>query len=86
MGMDYSQIIPRGLTIMNEINIIGMTEDLPEDAKFVITPEFLLYQIVSDYGIDTGEWIPKIWEHIYEDFMAGLEKQGIVSKVSEKEG
>ena len=86
MGMDYSQIIPRGLTIMNEINIIGMTEDLPEDAKFVITPEFLLYQIVSDYGIDPGEWIPKIWEHIYEDFMAGLEKQGIVSKVSGKEG
>ena len=85
MGMDYSQIIPRGLTIMNEINIIGMTEDLPEDAKFVITPEYLLYQIISDYGINTGEWVPKIWEHIFEDFMLGLEKQGIVSKVSGKE-
>ena len=86
MGMDYSQIIPRGLTIMNEINIIGMTEDLPEDAKFVITPEYLLYQIISDYGINTGEWVPKIWEHIFEDFMDGLEKQGIISKVGKEEG
>ena len=71
---------------MNEINIIGMTEDFPEDTKFMITPEHLLYLIISDYGIDPGEWVPKIWEHIFEDFMAGLEKQGIVSKVSEKEG
>ncbi len=71
---------------MNEINIIEMMEDFPEDAKFVITPECLLYQIISDYGIDTGEWVPKIWEHIYEDFMDGLEKQGIVSKVSGEEG
>lgn len=71
---------------MNEINIIGMTEDSPENAKFAIAPEYLLYMIISDYGIDPGEWVPKIWEHIFEDFMVGLEKQGIVSKVSEKEG
>ena len=70
---------------MNEINIIEMAEDFPEGAKLVITPEYLLYLIISDYGIDPGEWVPKIWEHIYEDFMAGLEKQGIVSKVSGKE-
>ena len=71
---------------MNEINIIEMTEDFPEGAKFVITPECLLYLIISDYGIDPGEWIPRIWQHIYEDFMDGLEKQGIVSKVSGEEG
>ena len=70
---------------MNEINIIGMTEDRPEDVRFAITPEYLLYMIISDYGIDPGEWVPKIWEHIFEDFMAGLEKQGIVSKVSGEE-
>ena len=86
MGMDYSQNVPGGLTIMNEINIIGMTEDFPDDAKLVITPEYLLYQIISDYGINPGEWVPKIWEHIFEDFMAGLEEHGIVSKVSGEEG
>lgn len=86
MGMDYSQIIPGGLTIMNEINIIEMTEDFPEDAKLAITPEYLLYRIISDYGIDPGDWIPRIWQHIYEDFMDGLEKQGIISKVGKEEG
>ena len=86
MGMDYSQIIPRGLTIMNEINMIEMMEDLPEGAKLVITPEYLLYRIISDYGIDPGEWVPRIWQHIYEDFMDGLEKQGIVSKTNREEG
>lgn len=86
MGVDHSQIIPGGLTIMNEINIIEMTEDSPENAKFVITPEFLLYRIISDYGIDPGDWIPRIWQHIYEDFMDGLEKQGIISKMDREEG
>lgn len=85
MGVDHSQIVSGGLTIMNEINIIEMMENFPEDAKFVITPEYLLYQIISDYGINTGEWVPKIWEHIFEDFMLGLEKQGIIGKVSQKE-
>ena len=71
---------------MNEINIIEMMKDLPEGAKFAITPEYLLYRIISDYGIDPGEWVPKIWQHIYEDFMDGLEKQGIVSKMDREEG
>ena len=71
---------------MSEINITTEDmEDFPEDARFVITPEFLLYQIISEYGIDPGEWIPRIWEHIFEDFMAGLEKQGVVSKVDAEE-
>ena len=71
---------------MNEINIIEMTEDFPEGVKFVITPEFLLYQVISDYGIDPGDWIPRIWQHIYEDFMDGLEKQRIISKMDREEG
>lgn len=71
---------------MNEINIIEMMEDLPEGAKLAITPEYLLYRIISDYGIDPGEWVPRIWQHIYEDFMDGLEKQGIVSKTNREEG
>lgn len=58
---------------MNEINI-------DDNDKFVLAPEFLLYQTISEYGIDPGEWTPKIWLHIYEDFMDGLEKAGYVRK------
>lgn len=61
-------------------------EDFPSDTKLEIAPEYLLYLIISDYGIDPGEWIPRIWQHIYEDFMDGLEKQGIVSKKVREEG
>ena len=70
---------------MNEINIIGKTEDFPDDAKFVITPESLLYLTISDYGIDPGEWVPKIWQHIYEDFMEGLEKTNVVERINREE-
>ena len=86
MGMDYSQTFSKGWCIMKEIKFTTEDmEDFPPDAKLAIIPEYLLYLIISDYGIDTGEWIPRIWQHIYEDFMDGLEKQGIVSKVSGEE-
>ena len=66
---------------MKEINLeIEDMEEFPEDAKFVITPEYYLYMTISEYGIDPGEWIPKIWTHIFEDFMEGLEKMGYVEK------
>ena len=58
---------------MNEINI-------DDNDKFVLAPEFLLYQTISEYGIDPGDWTPRIWLHIYEDFMDGLEKAGYVRK------
>jgi len=58
---------------MNEINI-------DDNDRFVITPECLLYQTISEYGIDPGDWTPKIWLHIYEDFMEDLEKAGYVRK------
>lgn len=58
---------------MNEINI-------DDNDRSMIAPEFLLYQTISEYGIDPGDWTPKIWLHIYEDFMEGLEKAGYVRK------
>ena len=71
---------------MKEINLeIEDMEEFPEDAKFVITPEYYLYMTISEYGIDPGKWIPKIWTHIFEDFMGGLEKMGYVEKKSDEE-
>ena len=71
---------------MKEINtVVDEFDDFPENAKFVVTPEFLLYQTISEYGIDLGPWTAKIWEHIFEDFMKGLEKQGVVEKKSDGE-
>lgn len=67
---------------MNEIKDIKQNDD---NFQFVITPECLLYQIISEYGIDPGPWVAKIWRHIYEDFMEGLEKQGIICKESGEE-
>lgn len=58
---------------MNEINN-------DDNDKFVLAPELLLYQTISEYGIDPGEWTQKIWLHIYEDFMDCLEKAGYVRK------
>lgn len=40
-------------------------EEFPEDAKFVITPEYYLYMTISEYGIDPDEWMPRIWQHIF---------------------
>lgn len=57
----------------------------PEDAKFVLTPEFLLYKTISEYGVDLDEWAPKLWQHIFEDFMSRLERMGYIEKKLDKE-
>lgn len=59
--------------------------EIDDNDRFMIAPEFLLYQTISEYGIDTGDWTPKIWLHIYEDFMECLEKQGVIGKVNQNE-
>lgn len=57
-----------------------------EDATYVRTPHSILYDLISDeYGFDVGRWTPKLWEHIFEDFMEELEKAGYVSKKEETE-
>lgn len=50
-----------------------------DDAKFVLTPQYILFDIMSSM-FDVGEWDPNLWEVIYELFMKRLEKAGYVAK------
>ena len=66
--------------------ITEMLEDFPEDVKFVLTEEYLLFRIITDdYGVDVGEWRPKLWKSIFEDFMEGLEKMGTIVKADKEQ-
>jgi len=66
--------------------VTELLEDFPEDVKFVLSEEYLLFTIITDdYGIDVGVWRPKLWRSIYEDFMEGLEKIGTVVKKDEEQ-
>ena len=66
--------------------ITEMLEDFPEDAKFVVTEEYLLFNIITDdYGIDVGVWRPKLWRSIFMDFMEGLEKMGTIAKADKEQ-
>lgn len=57
--------------------------EFSDDARFRLTPEYILYSLLSDdYRLDVGPWKSKIWGHIFEDFMILLEQSGYVSKTS----
>lgn len=58
---------------------ISKTDD-EDDGKYVITEHALLYTVLKEYGIVVGEWYPKMWKHIYEDFMENLLKAGYIKK------
>jgi len=53
------------------------------DARFTLTPNYILYDILSSM-FDVGEWDPTKWEVIYELFMKRLEKAGYIEKSEEK--
>lgn len=55
-------------------------EEYKDDEMYVITPHCLLYETLKDYGIEVGPWLPKMWDHIFNDFMEGLCKSGYISK------
>ena len=63
---------------------MGKEDELFDDAKFVLTPNYILFDIMSSM-FDVGEWDPNLWEVIYELFMKRLEKAGYVGKVEEKD-
>ena len=61
--------------------VTEMLDDSSEDAKFVISEEYFLWDLIAnEYGIDVGIWRPKLWRSVYEDLMTGLERMGFVAK------
>ena len=64
---------------------MGKEDELfDDDAKFVLTPQYILFDIMSSM-FDVGEWDPNLWEVIYELFMKRLEKAGYVRRAEEKD-
>ena len=44
-----------------------------------------LVEVLEDYNISTGSLTPRMGEHLVEDFMELLEKQGYIRKREEEE-
>jgi len=62
---------------------MGKENELFDDERFVLTPNYILYDILSSM-FDVGEWDSTRWEVIYELFMKRLEKAGYIGKAEEK--
>lgn len=57
-----------------------MIDDYKDDDMFCLTPWGCLSAVLEDYGIDTDGIMPKVGEHMVNDFMELMVKQGHVGK------
>lgn len=51
-----------------------------DEEKYCLTPWGCLYYVLTNYGIETDHITGTIGEHLVEDFMAAMAKQGYVVK------
>lgn len=58
-------------------------EPKADEEVYVLTPYGVLLSVMDDYGIDVNHITPRMAEHLFEDFMEALCKQGYVGKRGE---
>lgn len=57
-------------------------QEVPDEEEvYVLTPYGVLLAVMDDYNINIDHLTPKMAEHLFEDFMEVLMKQGYVSRV-----
>ena len=57
-----------------------LDDDDADGGHYVITAPALLYSVLEEYGIETGKWVPTLWQHIFDDFMKDMEEAGYVER------
>lgn len=62
-----------------------MNKEFDDDKKWVLTPWGCLCCVLSDYNIDVSRIPGRVGEHIVEDFMELMCKQGYCRSVENKE-
>jgi hypothetical protein len=50
---------------------------------FKLTEWFILYTVLTEYGIDVSHISGRVGQHIVEDFIAGMIEQGYILKASD---
>lgn len=60
-------------------------ENSEGEEQYTLTPWGCLFSVLCDYGIDTAHIPGKVGEHIVEDFMDAMQKQGYVEKRGEED-
>lgn len=55
-------------------------EDGDDECVYALTPWGCMMSILNEYNIQHDHITPRIGEHMVEDFMNLMEKQGIVKK------
>lgn len=60
-----------------------MADNFKDDDMFHLTPWGCLSAILEDYGIGTSDIMPKVGEHMVNDFMELMVKQGHVGRAKD---
>lgn len=68
---------------MNTDGIDMIPED--ENVEYHFTPYGCLLSVMKDYNIDVSHITPKMAEHLFEDFMECLIRQGYVGRRKDDE-
>ena len=70
-----------GIRVMDNFNDVEKINE--EDERYVLTPEYLLYATLEDFGIKVGYWIPRLWKSIYNSYVEDMCKAGHIEKQNE---
>ena len=52
--------------------------EIRDEEVYCLTPYAVLLSVMGDYGIDVSRITPRVAEHMFDDFMEALCKQGYV--------
>ena len=54
--------------------------EIRDEEVYCLTPYSVLLSVMGNYGIDVSHITPRIAEHLFDDFMDTLCKQGYVER------
>ena len=60
-------------------------DEIRDNEVYVLTPYGVLLSVMGDYGIDVSHITPRVAEHLFDDFMEALCKQGYVSRKNDEQ-
>lgn len=60
-------------------------DEIRDNEVYVLTPYGVLLSVMGDYGIDVSHITPRVAEHLFDDFMEALCKQGYVNRKNDEQ-
>ena len=61
-----------------------MAKQTEDDEVYRLTPWGIMYDVLQDYGFEPQKLTGRMGEHLVEDFMDGMVRNGYVGKMEDE--